>query len=84
MNLVLIIPIISFIIIANPVIAHINQEMNKTISTYKENISVKLPEDVKKPFNTFSSKIEKYGDLRKIESELNLTIKEFSNTILSK
>lgn len=69
--------IVSFlIVILNPVLAEVNQQMARDIENYTEEISGKLPEEMTEPIKNISDELKKYENLEDIEETLNSTIRE--------
>jgi len=75
----LLLPVIiaSFLVlILNPVLAKMNENLAKDIKEYTGEISENLPPQVTKPIKNISDELKKYKNLEDIEETLNLTIKE--------
>jgi 4-hydroxybenzoate polyprenyltransferase len=70
MNLVLIVPILSFLLMLNPVMAGLNEKVNATINDYGSQVNEKLPENLKEGVSTINEKMEKYSSLDEIEKDL--------------
>ena len=63
--------ILSFLILVNPVLAEINDNMAKEIHMQTEKISDKLPEPIIKSIEDISNELKKYESLDDIEETLN-------------
>ncbi|NIO21470.1 MAG: hypothetical protein GTN76_12200 [Candidatus Aenigmarchaeota archaeon] len=63
--------IVSFLILINPVVAEINDEMAKEIDIQKGKISEKLPESFIQSIEGISNELKKYESLEDIEDKLN-------------
>jgi 4-hydroxybenzoate polyprenyltransferase len=75
--------IISFAILAVPVVGELNEKMKNTISTYTENVTQKIPPQLKKPLENLTEELNKYQTLKDIENDLLHHLENITN-ILSK
>jgi len=75
--------IISFIVLAIPVVGQANEEIANTIDTYKKGLIEEIPETITEPIDNLTDELKKYKTLDDIEEEIKEGFENITESLIS-
>ena len=75
--------IVSFVVLAIPVVGQANEEIANTIDTYTEDLMEEIPETITEPIENLTDELKKYETLEDVEEGIKEGFENITESLAS-